>query len=237
MIIGLLYSVRERRSVLMIRCANCSHENPEGTRYCQRCGINLGDAMRPPYLSRPAKRPGMLSGWRYDLLANVQGRVLEMGVRDGPNFPFYPPDVKVVATDVDIDSIQGAKNLFPRFRQGIALSLADAQQLPFAASSFDAVVTTLVFCSIPNPQRALSEVARVLKPGGHFFTIDHVRCDQPIIGALQDLFASPWKVMTGGCNLNRQTEDIFRSAGYTIKQRREALAGIMRWIVAEPPRK
>src|SRR5258708_20170616 len=135
----------------MIRCVNCSHENPEGTRYCQRCGINLGDAIRPSYLCRPTKRPGMLSGWRYDLLANVQGRVLEMGVRDGPNFRFYPPDVSVVATDVDIDSIQGAKQLFPRFMQGITLSLADAQRLPFAASTFDAVATTLSFSTIPNP--------------------------------------------------------------------------------------
>src|SRR5215218_9076646 len=96
----------------MIRCPNCSHLNPEGTRYCQRCNVNLGDAVpkdgqgRPRYssarmLSRPAKRPTMLLGWRYDLLAELHGLALELGVRNGPNFRFYPPGVRVVATDVN----------------------------------------------------------------------------------------------------------------------------------------
>src|SRR5579871_3336839 len=126
-------------------------------------------------LSRPARRPGGRSGWRYDLLGSLYGRVLELGVRDGPNFQYYPPDVKVVATDVEAETMQGARYIFRRFRQGLALSLADAQRLPFANASFDAVVETLVFCSIPDPQRALVEIARVLKPGGRFYSIDHVR--------------------------------------------------------------
>src|SRR3954469_247894 len=116
-----------------IRCPHCSKLNPEGTRYCQQCGINLGDAApkdsrgRPRYgtahfLARPAQRPRRFDGWRYDLLADLHGRVLELGIRRGPNFRFYPPDVKVVATDVDPVTMQGARNLFPHFAQGIALS-------------------------------------------------------------------------------------------------------------------
>ena len=118
--------------------------NPEGTRYCRRCGTNLGDAL-PKVLSRPQARPEQLAGWRFDLLANLSGLELVLGVRDGPNFRFYPPGAKVVATDLDARTMQGARDLFPRFKQGIALSVADAEQLPFSASSFDAVVTTLVF--------------------------------------------------------------------------------------------
>jgi len=188
-------------------------------------------------LARPARRPVGRSGWRYDLLGNLCGRVLELGVRDGPNFQFYPPDVKVVATDIDQETMQGARRIFRRFRQGLALSLADAQCLPFADASFDAVVETLVFCSIPDPQRALAEIARVLKPGGRFYSIDHVRADQPFLGGFQDLIAPIWKVASGGCNVNRRTEDTLQAAGYHIQERRQSMAGIMRWIISEPPPK
>jgi SAM-dependent methyltransferase len=230
----------------MITCPNCGSENPDSARYCKRCGVNLGDAApkdatgRPQYqlpglLSRPARRPRWLAGWRYDLLSDVHGRVLELGVRNGPNFAYYPVDALVIATDVDASMIVGARGLFPHFRQGLALSLADAQRLPFADHSFDAVVATLVFCSIPDPDRALAEVARVLRPGGRFYNIDHVRCDQPLIGALMDVAAPAWKAVTFGCNLNRHTEDILCAAGFTVRERRTALAGIMRWLISEPP--
>jgi len=186
-------------------------------------------------LTRPAQRPRWFLGWRYDLLADVRGRVLELGVRHGSNFRFYPSGVEVVATEIDAGAVGNARRLFPRFSQGIALSLADAQRLPFADHSFDAVVSTLVFCSIPDPARALGEVARVLRPGGRFYSIDHVRSEQPLIGALLDALTPTWKVLAGGCHLNRRTEDMLRSAGFTIHRRRAALTGILRMLVAEPP--
>ena len=98
------------------------------------------------------------------------------------------------------------------------------------------MVETLVFCSIPDPQRALGEIARVLKPGGRFYSIDHVRSDQPILGAFQDLIAPVWKATQDGCNVNRRTEETLLAAGYQIRERRESMVGIMRWIVSEPPR-
>src|SRR6185369_16122063 len=134
--------------------------------------------------------------------------VLELGVRSGRNFRFYPPGVQVVATDVEASAISGARQAFPGFSQGLALSLADAQRLPFADQSFDTVVATLVFCSVSDPVRALGEVARVLRPGGRLYTIDHVRCEQPILGGLMDAIAPVWKFASGGCNLNRRTEEV-----------------------------
>jgi SAM-dependent methyltransferase len=231
----------------MITCPNCKHRNPEGTRYCQRCNVNLGDAApkdsagRPQYsgeapFSRPQRRPARLGGWRYDLLGGLRGRVLELGVRRGPNFAYYPPDVQVVVTDAYASMIQDARDAFPRFKQGIALSLADAQRLPFADDTFDAVIATLVFCSIPDPVQALAEVSRVLRPGGRFYSIDHVRCDQPVVGALMDLVAPLWKAVTYGCNLNRRTEEVLRASGFRVHERRTALAGIMRWLISEPSR-
>ncbi|MCC7452382.1 MAG: methyltransferase domain-containing protein [Anaerolineae bacterium] len=232
---------------MLIRCPNCQTENPEGTRYCRRCNVNLGDAApkdtqgRPLYttrhrLSRPARRPTWFLGWRYDLLADVHGRVLELGVRNGPNFRFYQPDTRVVATDVDANTLKGTRRLFARFAQGIALSAADAQRLPFADHSFDAVVSTLVFCSIPDPARALGEIARVLRPGGRLYTIDHVRSDQPVIGAILDALTPTWKIFAGGCHLNRRTADTLRDSGFMIHSQRTALGGVLRMFISEPPR-
>ncbi len=229
----------------MSTCPNCGHQNPEDTRYCQRCSVNLGDAApkdaqgRPRYddstwLARPARRPRWLSGWRFDLLGDIHGRVLELGVRSGPNFRYYPPDAQVVATDVDSGSIQQARQLFSHFPQGLGLSLADAQQLPFADHSFDAVVATLVFCSIPDPVRALGEVARVLRPGGQFYSIDHVRSEHRAMGAAMDWLAPTWKAVSNGCNLNRRTEDILVRSGFKIRERRMALGGVLRWFISEP---
>jgi SAM-dependent methyltransferase len=230
----------------MITCPICKHQNPESARYCQRCNVNLGDAApkdpagRPQYsgdnrpFARPPRRPRWIAGWRYDLLNGVHGRVLELGARRGPNFAFYHHDARVVVTDAYASMIQGAHDAYPRFRQGMAISLADAQRLPFADHSFDAVVATLVFCSIPDPVRALAEVARVLRPGGRFYSIDHVRSEQPILGALMDLAAPLWKRVTFGCNLNRRTEEILRASGFEIRERRTAAAGIMRWLITEP---
>jgi SAM-dependent methyltransferase len=230
----------------MIRCPNCQHNNLETARYCARCGVNLGDAApkdaqgRPRYADgmmrpRPARRFGSFSVWRYDLLSEVRGRVLELGVRSGANFRFYPSNVQVVATDVDASAIRGARRVFPRFAQGLALSLADAQRLPFADQSYDGVVATLVFCSIPDPTRALHEIARVLRPGGRLYTLDHVRCEQPIVGGLMDRLAPLWKFTTGGCNLNRRTEEIIRASGFHVLERRTAWWGILCWLITEPP--
>jgi ubiquinone/menaquinone biosynthesis C-methylase UbiE len=174
--------------------------------------------------------------WRRDLLANVRGRVLELGVRTGPNFRYYAPETRVIATDVSRAHFRKAKQALRSAGKAPTLGLADAQHLPFADGTFDSVVETLVFCSIPDPALALAEIARVLKPGGRFYGMDHVRSHNRILGTLFDVLDPPYHLLSGGCHLNRRTEDTLRSAGYTILERRSAWAGLMRWIIAAPPR-
>jgi ubiquinone/menaquinone biosynthesis C-methylase UbiE len=186
---------------------------------------------------RSTHRPGWLAGWRYDLLSQVSGHVLEIGARSGANYPYYRADAKVVISDVDATNLGEAIEKFGRFNAGLEITLADAQQLPFADNSFDAVVATLVFCSILDPGKALREIARVLKPGGKLYSIEHMRSRIGVIGALQDMFNPPWYAVTGGCRLNRHTEAIIHGAQFQILERRTALGGIMRWFISEPHEK
>ena len=119
-----------------------------------------------------------------------------------------------------------------RRKQSIQLAQADAHSLPWPSAEFDAVVGTLVFCSIPNPAQALSEIRRALKPGGQLFLLEHVRSDHAWLGSTQDFLAPAWLWVTGGCNLNRDTEAIVRSAGFTIEQMKVEFRGVLKMMVA-----
>jgi len=176
-----------------------------------------------------------LEDWRSALLRGLSGRVLELGVRDGPNFAYYPAGVQIVATDVSAKSMRGARRHTLRHR--ITLGVADAQRLPFTDMSFHFVVATLVFCSIPDPTLALNEIRRVLKPGGELRTIDHVRAPHPVLGGVMDAIGPVWSLCSGGCHLNRRTDDVLRENGYTIREQRRSMAGIMRYFVAVPDAK
>jgi ubiquinone/menaquinone biosynthesis C-methylase UbiE len=114
------------------------------------------------------------------------------------------------------------------------LSAADAQRLPFPTAHFDSVVGTLVFCSIPDPQQALAEIRRVLKPGGRLFLIDHVRSHQSWLGHTQDFLAPAWLAVTGGCNLNRNTEATVRATGYDLERLEIGWGGLLKLMVAVP---
>lgn len=188
---------------------------------------------------RTARRPGWLglAGWRYDLLSHVSGRVLEIGTRSGANYPYYRADAKVVISDVDATNMGEAIEKFARFPAGMEITLADAQHLPFADDTFDAVVATLVFCSIPDPGKALREISRVLTPNGKLYSIEHMRSRYEPIGLIQDVFHPAWHAVTGGCHLNRHTESIIRAAEFEIVERRTSLGGIFRWLISQPAEK
>jgi ubiquinone/menaquinone biosynthesis C-methylase UbiE len=82
---------------------------------------------------------------------------------------------------------------------------APAAKLPFPDDSFDTVVGTLVFCEVPDQSAALAEIARVLRPGGSFCFLEHVRSDDPELARRQDRWAPAWRLVSGGCNCNRDT--------------------------------
>lgn len=181
-------------------------------------------------MARSAGRPPAFAGWRWELLGHVQGRALEIGCGSGYNFEHYPAGAAVTAFDVKADRLRTAF----RLRAPIDIALADAEHMAWPAQSFDAVVGTLVFCSIPDPARALAEVRRVLRPGGRLYLVEHVRSHHAWLGQVQDWLAPAWQWGSGGCHLNRDTEATVRAAGFEIETLTLGYYGLCKLMIAKP---
>jgi len=162
----------------------------------------------------------------------VKGKVLEVGVGTGRNFPYYPPGVEVTAIDFSPKMLERARRKLDQAKVPVTLLEMDAQNMAFADHSFDTVVTTCVFCSVPDAIRGLQEIRRVLKPDGKLVMLEHVRSENPALGKVMDL-VNPLVVGTFGANINRRTVENVKAAGFTIESV-ENLSHLMRLIVARP---
>ncbi|HLF97427.1 MAG TPA: class I SAM-dependent methyltransferase [Methylococcaceae bacterium] len=163
--------------------------------------------------------------WRHALWARVPpGRVLEIGVGTGKNLPHYPPGAAVTAVDLSAGMLWRALKRKEQLGAEVSLSQMDAQQLAFPDGSFDAVVGTFVFCSVPDPVAGLRELKRVLKPGGRIFLLEHVRSEQPVLGWCMDRL-NPLVVRLVGANINRRTVENCRQAGLLLDSVEELTPG------------
>jgi len=161
-----------------------------------------------------------LAKLRRQIVRNIPGnKVLEIGIGTGLNLPYYPRDVQVIGIEPFHHKLVYSRDKHPN-QTNISYVQTDAQELPFAAQSFDAVIGTLVFCTIPDPVAAFREIRRITKPPGYIRILEHVRIPHPLWGKLQDWLTPVWKPMAGGCHLNRETAKIAESAGLHIVQRR-----------------
>ena len=143
--------------------------------------------------------------WRRMLWNLVDGRrVLELGVGTGKNIPFYPEGSDVVAIDISAKMLDVARTRAARMSSAVKLELADAQGLPYPDESFDTVVGTFVFCSIPDPNAALAEAQRVLRPGGQLLLLEHVLSRKPVLRTLMRWF-DPIPYWIWGAHINRDT--------------------------------
>ena len=173
---------------------------------------------------------------RREALRGVQGRVLELGIGTGRNFPLYPAAVDyLVGIDPDEAMLDRAEKRVRKVPFPVDLILASVEDLPFEENSFDAVVTTLVFCTVPDPLRALQEVRRVLKPGGRFHLLEHVRIERKPVARIQEKATPLWKHVAGGCHLDRDTLGAVREAGFEVGRVEPHLGGLFLAILARPP--
>lgn len=179
----------------------------------------------------PAER-ARLGELRSELLSAASGRTLEIGAGTGLNLPHYPSGVEVVVTEPDEGMVGRIGKHADRAGLQPIIRIADAQELPFPAGVFDTVVATLVFCTIPHPDRAIREAHRVLKPGGRFLVMEHIRRDTPVAGRLQDAVTPLWKLVAGGCHLNRNPERSFLECGFAVEKTQDLWRGYGRlWIL------
>jgi ubiquinone/menaquinone biosynthesis C-methylase UbiE len=182
--------------------------------------------------------PENLGLWRLrqELLLGLRGRVLELGVGTGRNLPLYPPGVEYVAgIDPDEVMLNQAEERARKVPFPVDLILTCAEDLPFEEDSFDAVVATLVFCTIPDPPRALQEVRRVLKPNGSFRLLEHVKMKQKPIAWMQEKATPLWKHIAGGCHLNRDTLSVVQNVGFEVERVDPLMGGLLLDIVARAP--
>lgn len=171
-----------------------------------------------------------LARWRRWLAAGVEGATLEVGCGTGRNLSLYPESAAVIGSDPDPVLLRTARRRAP----GIPLVAADAQALPFRDDAFRTVVSSLVFCSVPDPGAGLDEIGRVLKPDGTLRMLEHVRSRQVAGAWVQDRVQPLWTWLSGGCHPNRDTEANVRAAGFRIDAGSREARRSMRRFVARP---
>jgi len=142
---------------------------------------------------------------RKKLWAQAQGEhILEVGVGTGKNFAFYPEDARITAIDFSPKMLEQARKKQQRKQVAVDLELMDVQSVCYADNSFDTVIASFVFCSVPLPRKGLKELHRVLKPGGQLLLLEHVLSSNKTMAAVMNA-VNPLVLRLFGANINRQT--------------------------------
>lgn len=170
---------------------------------------------------------------RIKLFSQAKGHVLEVGVGTGKNLRYYPPDCTVTGIDFSPNMLARAKKKLGESKAAVTLLEMDAQAMTFPDNTFDTVVATCVFCSVPDAVLGLQEIRRVCKPDGRVLLLEHMRIDKPVIGPLMDAL-NPLVVRMVGANINRRTVENVRQAGLTIISVEKVLGDLVKIIVARP---
>ena len=157
-----------------------------------------------------------LSKWREKLLSGVKGKVLEVGIGTGKNIPYYPDNVELTGIDFSPKMVEIARKK-AKNKSNIRILEMDAENMNFKDNTFDSVVTSCVFCSVPDPVQGLKEIKRVCKNGGKIVMLEHVRSHKKVVGPLMDVF-NFMPLHLYGANINRETYQNLLNAGFKPKQ-------------------
>jgi ubiquinone/menaquinone biosynthesis C-methylase UbiE len=149
-----------------------------------------------------------LGDTRRRLLGEARGRTLELGAGTGLNAAHYPDAVEALTlTEPFGPMADRLRERYERLRPELGADVIEtpAERLPFDSGRYDTVVSTLVLCTVEDPEATLAEVARVLRPGGSLLFFEHVRATEPSLAKWQDRLHGPWFAFGHGCHCNRDT--------------------------------
>ncbi|MBZ0270898.1 methyltransferase domain-containing protein [bacterium] len=153
--------------------------------------------------------------WRRGMWSRARGRVLEIGVGTGRNLALYPKDAAIVAIDLSPRMLARAEKTAKKLGLSSArFEVADAEALPYPDASFDTIVTSCVFCSVPDPVQGLREARRVLRPGGKLLMLEHVLSEKPGLRPLMR-WLDPIPFHIWGAHIDRETVSNVHAAGFT----------------------
>jgi ubiquinone/menaquinone biosynthesis C-methylase UbiE len=171
-------------------------------------------------LSVPEKK--ILSEKRKKLIAPLHGNILEVGCGTGVNFPYYNEDACVIACEPSEEMLKYAQKKIKEGSIRATIELigeglySQALSDRIKPSSLDAVVCTLVLCTIPDPGKAFPLFYQWLRPGGRLILLEHIQSKNKTGKIIQNLVTPAWKHIAEGCHLNRSTDDMAKKAGFSI---------------------
>lgn len=179
--------------------------------------MNIYDRWILPSLLDLVMRQGQLEDYRREAVASAEGRVLEIGVGSGLNFPLYGKQVEIV---IGIDPSPRLLAMAHRraVKEGVPALLVQgsATAIPLADKAVDTIVMTWALCSIPDPLTALREMRRVLKADGRLLFVEHGLSPEPHVELWQRRLTPAWRHISGGCHLDRKMDDLIRAAGFEL---------------------
>jgi ubiquinone/menaquinone biosynthesis C-methylase UbiE len=173
----------------------------------------------------------LLAGSRDWIAERAHGRVLEVAIGTGRSLEFYAPGIQLTGVDLSPAMLDQARARAAELGLTPTLSEADVEHLPFADGSFDTVVCALGLCSIPRPETAVREMARVLKPGGSLLLLDHIGSSWPPVYAAQWLLERI-TILTSGEHFTRRQLPVVKAAGLDVVETERMKAGTIERIRA-----
>ena len=174
-----------------------------------------------PRLLDFAMRQSVLQPFRERVIGAAEGRVLEIGLASGLNQPLYRENVRsVIGLEPSPELLRMARRQRTAASVPVEFVQGSAEAISLEDDSIDTVVTTWTLCTIPDVDRALCEVRRVLRPGGILLFVEHGRAPEPGVARWQDRLDPIWCRVAGGCHLNRQIDSLIGSAGFRFDELR-----------------
>lgn len=153
---------------------------------------------------------------RARLAAELHGSVLEVGFGSGLNLPFMPPSVtRVLAVEPSVRARQLAQPRIDAASCKVEFAGLDAQRVQLDDASADCALSTFTLCTIPEAERALAEIKRILKPGGRLFVLEHGAAPDEGVARWQARLNGFQRSIAGGCNLNRDIRGLLTRAGFS----------------------